>query len=483
MRYRGSKIRILAVSSFAIMAFTGFRTPVKPNLLIIIVDQFRGQALGLQGLEPVHTPNLDQLGKESFTSFQMVSCYPVCSPSRACLMTGDYPLSTHVYANVTSASAPYGVQLPQDIICWSDVLHQNGYYNGYIGKWHLDSPEKPYVPTSNNIGQLAWNEWTKPARRHGFDYWYAYGTYDQHNNPMYWDTKAGRDSFHYVNEWGPQHEADKAIAYLSNKEHERDAAKPFSLVVSMNPPHTDYRQVPGRYYALYKDLPLEDLVKDPDIPPAGSQMGKAYRRDVKYYYACITGVDDQVGRIINYLHQSGLDDNTIVVFTSDHGNCLGKHNESTKNNMYEASMRVPLIIYWKNHIQPRLDSTLLISMPDLYPTLLDLMGLRNRIPNTVEGISAAGYLLDKEEAPYKNQFVMGSLQAGNPNSGFRSVRTAQYKLVYGKDKTGGTIPYLFDLKKDPYELTNMYQAESPVVQQLLPELKHWLKKTKDPFTL
>lgn len=220
-----------------------------PNLLIILVDQWTGHALGFEKGEPVITPNLDALSRRSLVLEQMVSNYPVCSPARAMLMTGKYPLKNHVYSNVNSSSAPFGIELPTDIVCWSDVLKANGYSNGYIGKWHLDSPHKPFILTYNNFGESAWNEWTPPDRRHGFDYWYSYGTYDIHNHPMYWDTKAPRDSFHYVNEWGPIHEAKKALAFMRNDNGEyREKNKPFSLVVSMNPPHSEYKTVPQKYY-------------------------------------------------------------------------------------------------------------------------------------------------------------------------------------------------------------------------------------------
>ena len=146
----------------------------------------------------------------------MVSNYPVCSPARAMLMSGQYPIKNKVYSNVNSSSAPFGVELQDDAVCWSDVLKANGYFNGYIGKWHLDSPYEPYIPTSNNF-PIAWNEWTSPDKRHGFDYWYAYGTYDEHDKPMYWDTNDKRDEFKYVNQWGPIHEADKALTYFKNE--------------------------------------------------------------------------------------------------------------------------------------------------------------------------------------------------------------------------------------------------------------------------
>lgn len=143
----------------------------KPNLVFIMADQWRGNALGCLGKEPVKTPCLDQLAREGVNFTNAVSSYPVSSPARGMLMTGMYPHKNKVTGNCNSANAPYGVELPQDARCWSDILKANGYQTGYIGKWHLDAPHKPYVDTYNNQGAVAWNEWCPKERRHGFDYW------------------------------------------------------------------------------------------------------------------------------------------------------------------------------------------------------------------------------------------------------------------------------------------------------------------------
>lgn len=457
----------------------------QPNLLIIMADQWRAQATGFDGKEAVKTPYLDKYAKESLVLSQMVSNYPVCSPARAMLMTGQWPIKNKVYSNVNSASAPFGIELQEDAVTWSDVLKKNGYSNGYIGKWHLDSPYKPYIPTSNNIGKVAWNEWTAPEKRHGFDYWYAYGTYDIHNRPMYWDTNAERDDFHYVDQWGPIHEADKAIAFMKNENGKiRKSDAPFSLVVSMNPPHSEYETVPENYYNLYKDVPLEDLLTDENIPPAGTKGGDQYRHDIKYYYANITGVDEQIGRILQGLKDQKLDENTIVIIMADHGNCLGKHSEVSKNNVYEESLRIPYIVNWKGRIEPRMDNTFLGSIPDIYPTLLDLMGMKKQIPATINGKSYAQYYLNGQGPKPSEQFILGAIISDNVdiNTGFRGVRTTDFKLSYVKKK-GKNELVLFDLKADPFEMNNIYNPQHPMVKKLTPVLKKYLHETGDGFVL
>ncbi|KAF2330650.1 sulfatase family protein [Flavobacterium daemonense] len=473
----------LAAISAVAQNKTKSETP--PNLLIILADQWRGQALGFEGKEPVKTPNVDKFAKESLVLTQMVSNYPVCSPARAMLMTGQYPIKNHVYSNVNSNSAPFGVELQKDAVCWSDILKQNGYFNGYIGKWHLDSPYKPYVPTSNNTEKVAWNEWTSPDRRHGFDYWYAYGTYDEHDKPMYWDTNDKRADFKYVNQWGPIHEADKALSFLKNENDKiRKNGAPFSLVVSMNPPHSEYQTVPEKYYNLYKDIPLKDLVKDPNIPAEGTEQGDQYRKDVRYYYANITGVDEQIGRILQGLKDQKLNENTIVIIMADHGNCLGKHSEVSKNNIYEESLRIPFIVYWKGHILPGIDNTFLGSLPDIYPTLLELMGMKDKTPKDLDGKSYAQYYLEGKGEKPAEQYILGAISSNNVsiNTGFRGIRTADYKLAYVRKKGKGEY-VLYDLKADPFELKNIYNPDLPIVKKLQPSLIKWLEKTKDGFVL
>ncbi|WP_163410202.1 sulfatase family protein [Flavobacterium ajazii] len=482
-----SKFFLLVAIIFGLTAFAQNKSKSKkaPNLLIILADQWRGQALGFEGKEPVMTPFLDNYAKESLVLGQMVSNYPVCSPARAMLMTGQYPIKNHVYSNVNSSSAPFGIELEKDAVCWSDVLKSNGYSNGYIGKWHLDSPYKPYIPTSNNVGAVAWNEWTSPDKRHGFDYWYAYGTYDEHDKPMYWDTNDKRDDFKYVNQWGPIHEADKALAFFKNENGSiRKTDAPFSLVVSMNPPHSEYQTVPKNYYDLYKDVPLEDLVKDPNIPAAGTELGDQYRKDVRYYYANITGVDEQIGRILQGLKDQKLDENTIVVIMADHGNCLGKHSEISKNNIFEESLRIPFIVNWKGHIQPRKDNVFLGSLPDIYPTLLELMGLKDKTPKDLDGKSYAKYYLNGKGEKPKEQYILGAIVSNNVNinTGFRGIRTNDYKLAFVKKKGKGEY-VLYDLKADPFELNNIYKSDLPIVKKLQPVLVQWLEKTKDGFVI
>ena len=448
-----------------------------PNLVFIMADQYRGDAIGCIGKEPIKTPCLDKLASEGVLFTNAISSYPVSSPARAMLMTGMYPIHNKVTSNCNSRTVPYGVELPQEARCWSDVLKDMNYQTGYIGKWHLDAPYKPYVDTYNNKGEIAWNEWCPPERRHGFDHWIAYGTYDYHLKLMYWNTNASRDSFYYVNQWGPAYEADKAIEYIQIQKNKQ---RPFALVVSMNPPHTGYELVPDNYKAIYKDLDVEALcVNRPDIPAKGTKMGDYFRNNIRNYYACITGVDENVGRIIDELKRNGLFDNTIVVFTSDHGVCMGAHENDGKDIFYEEAMRIPMIISWPERIKPRKEENLTIAFADLYPSLLSLMGFQKEIPETVQTFDLSHQILDSSKREVVQPYYY--VQFDNHTTGYRGLRTKTYTFVVHATNSIIDETILFDRTKDPYQMNNIAKQHPQLVQKFNKQLKDWLIQTDDPF--
>ena len=454
-----------------------------PNLLIVMPDQMRGMALGFLGEEPVLTPTLDRFAAESLVLPQAASTYPLCSPMRAMLLTGQYPHANGVLENCNSLSAPFGVELKTATRTWSDVLKSRGYSLGYIGKWHLDSPHKPYVDTSNNTDREAWNEWTPPERRHGFDFWYAYGTYDQHMHPEYWTTNATRDQRTKVEQWGPEHEADMAIRYLRNEGGGfRKAGQPFALVVSMNPPHMPYGQLPQRYVERYAGKTARDLTARANVNLDGTTaMDQLARNQIKNYFAAITGVDEQFGRILGALDAAGLRDDTIVLFTSDHGNCLGAHQEVSKNVAWEESVRVPFLMRWPGRIAPRRDP-LLIATPDILPTVLTLMGFGADVPDEVQGASHAPLFLTGQGGRPTSQLYL-HVPVGQPAFGRRGVRTDRYTLVVSRDPAvAGQRVELYDRVADPSQLRNIAESQPDVARRLMTdELAPWLERTRDPW--
>lgn len=449
-----------------------------PNLVFIIADQWRADALGCMGKEPVQTPAIDCLASEGVLFRNAISNCPVSSPARGILMTGMYPHVNKVTGNCNSETAPYGVELSADARCWSDVLKANNYRTGYIGKWHLDSPHTPFVDTYNNHGEVAWNEYCPENRRHGFDFWVAYGTYDNHLHPMYWEGTAPRDSFFYVNQWGPEYEVDRAIGFLNEQ---KDSSQPFALVVSFNPPHTGYDLVPDKYKAIYADLDVEALCDSrPDIPAKGTEMGDYFRKNIRDYYACITGVDENIGRLTTELKRLGLFDNTIIVFTSDHGVCMGAHNLPGKDIYYDESMRIPMVVTWFQKLKPRIDQYTMFGLGDLYPTLLSMMGLKKDIPAEVQTFDLSLSIQEgKEDKELMQPYYY--IQPDNHATGYRGLRGNRYTFVVHVTNGQQDETILFDREQDPYEMHNIASQNPDVTAHFTKVLKERLRKTNDAY--
>ena len=479
-----ASIFLLATALFSAQATTAAEPEKHPNLVFVFADQMRGQAMGFLGQEPVITPNLDRFADEALVLTEAVSNYPVCSPYRGMLMTGKFSHANKVLSNCTSKTAVLGIELQESDRCWSDVLSDKGYSLGYIGKWHLDGPREPFVKSYNNRPEFAWNEWCPPNRRHGFDFWYAYGTFDQHMTPEYWSTDMTRDQRVKVQQWGPEHEADLAIKYIENEQDKyRRGDRPFALVVSMNPPHTPYGQVPQKYVDQYVDKTAEELITRKNVNLKENTSGaKMARRQIKNYLAMITGIDDQFGRIARALGTAGIERETIVIFTADHGNCLGSHDVPTKNVHYDESMIVPFMIRWPGKIAARRDN-LLISTPDIYPTMLDLLGFNEDIPETVQGVSHAG-LFTTGQGPRPTSAKYMWVPADKPAWGRRGVRTNRYTLMIDKRQDKPARYVLHDNVEDPFQLKNLAGERPEVVERLVrEELIPWLRRSTDPWAV
>ena len=461
---------------------TAQRAGNRPNLILIMADQLRGTALGCMGTEPVQTPNIDRMAEEGVMLSDAVSSYPVSSPARGMMMSGMYPNKNRVRGNCQSATAPFGCELPADMRCWSDVLHDEGYATAYIGKWHLDSPYEPYIDCYNNKGAVKWNEWCPPERRHGFDTWISYGTYDRHLRPIYWNTTGGRQDFYYVDEWGPQYEADRAIEYLHQVGDKARSGSPFAMVVSMNPPHTVVDQVPKKYRNLYRNLNVDSICATrPDLPPANTPSGKLFRKTLRDYYACITGIDEQIGRIMRTIADLGLDENTLVVFTSDHGACMGLHNIDGKNIYYEEAMRVPMIFRWKGSLEPRRDSRIMMANNDLYRTMLSLMGLGDKIPAEIETKDFSAEIKGTKKPDKNQEQPYFFIKVTEPGTGFRGLRTSTHTFAVCATKGRIDSLVLFDRRSDAYDMHNKAAKKPKLVRKLTERLRAFLKRTDDPF--
>ena len=471
-----------------------------PNIIYIFPDQYRNTAMDFWAdsifqeshitADPVHTPNLNKFAKESLVLTRAMSNCPLSSPHRGSLLTGMYPNKSGIPINC-NANRPIS-SLRTDVTCISDVFSQNGYDCAYFGKLHADypTPNDPQNP-GHYVEEkpVPWDAYTPKERRHGFNFWYSYGTYDVHKNPHYWDTEGKR---HEPKEWSPIHEAKQVIKYLKNEKNQRNSSKPFFIMLSMNPPHSPYRSLNDcmeEDYNLYKNIPIDSLLIRPN---ADRQRAKA--NSAKYYFASVTGVDRAFGMILQELNKLNLAKNTIVVFTSDHGEMMcSQATDEAKNLPYSEAMNVPFLIRYPNHIRPRMDS-LLLSTPDIMPTILGLANLQNSIPATVQGTNFARFMTESEHnnlnIPQSVLYIKNidgdKNKEGKTISYFpqaRGVKTHKYTLALfiGKNKKLQKT-LLFDDIKDPYQLQNLSLEKHPeIVKNILKEMGKQLKRIEDPW--
>lgn len=476
------------------------KQPQAPNVIYVFPDQFRNHALSFWGDEgyaeqvnfqpdPTHTPALNQFAQEAVVLTSAISNFPLSSPHRGMLLSGMYPERSGVTLNCNS-DRPVS-SLRQDIETISDVYAKAGYDCGYIGKLHVEHPTKnnPQNPGHYVEDRLpAWDAYTAPENRHSFNYWYSYGTYDVHKAPHYWDNEGNR---HEIKEWSPKHEADKAIEYINNTQHARAGGdKPFFLMVSMNPPHNPYQSlddVMEEDYNRYKDKPIDSLLVRPN---ADKNMQKA-KRATPFYFAAITGIDREFGRIVAAVEQAGIADNTIIVFASDHGETMcSQGTKDPKNSPYAESINIPFIVRYPQKLKPRVDH-LLLSTPDIMPTLLGLSGLSQLTPKELDGRDFS-QILAQEPSTIERPTSALYMQNGNgkldenkkvidffPNA--RGVKTATHTLaIYiNRDKEVREV-LMFDDEKDPYQLNNLdYKEHKELFNRLTNELGSELKRIDD----
>jgi arylsulfatase A-like enzyme len=418
----------------------------RPNLLFVFADMMRSQAMGCMGNEQVITPNLDQLAREGVLLSNAISTFPLCCPYRASLMTGRYPLSHGVITN--------GPPLPQDQLCIAEVLKEAGYQTGYIGKWHLNGhhiPNTQFVPPG--------------AKRQGFDYWAATNINHNYFNGFYYrDT----DEKIPIKGWEPDTQTDLAIKFME----EHNEGPPFCLFLSWGPPHDPYI-APEKFLKMY----------DPDKIKLRENVFISNNSIIANYYAAITSLDWNMGRLMEAMDKMGIADNTILVFTSDHGDMLFSLYLFQKQWPYEESISVPFIIRYPKRIKSGQVNDVLLGTPDIMPTLLSLMGID--IPNTIEGTDLSRFITGNTTEPEPDSVLIevitpcARVQDRTGMRAWRGVRTKRY--TYARFREEDWI--LIDNKLDPYQRRNLiYNSEyNGLREKLSAKLDEWLNKTNDPF--
>lgn len=489
---------ILPLGSFVIGACGNASVDKKPNIIYVFPDQFRNCSLsfwdeppyaGIQGwrADPSLTPNLNAFAGESVVLSHAVSTCPLSSPYRGMFLTGMYPERNGIMSNCM-AERPENT-LRTDAVCISDVFSGNGYSCGYIGKLHAEAPMKNDPANPGNYvssRRPEWDAYTPPERRHGFDYWYSYGTFDEHKNPHYWDTQGVR---HDPREFSVKHEVDKAIEYLRNKKGERDKKKPFFLCIAFNPPHSPYsgpEDCMQEDYDIYSGKSYKELYVRAN---ADTNMAKA--ASMRYYLANVTAVDREFGRLLKELKKLGLEKNTIVVFTSDHGETMCSHSaKDPKNSIWTESFNIPFMIRYPKTLKPKVDP-LMLAPVDVMPTLLALSGLKEKIPSSVQGKDyssvLSGVSQERPQAALYIRNVNGERdEDGMVRSFFpvaRGVKTGEHtmELVINKEYKLVSARIFNDIE-DPYQMKPISPEEAPVLfKELCRHLNEKLKESDDSW--
>ncbi|HXH99616.1 MAG TPA: sulfatase [Sphingobacteriaceae bacterium] len=433
----------------------GINKHTNPNIIIILADQWRAQATGYNGNKDVITPNLDKLAKESLVFNTCVAVMPVCTPYRASLLTGQYPLTHGLFYN--------DKPLPNKAITIAEIYKDNGYKTGYIGKWHLNGHKE---------GEDTYNQRKLPVtkdRRQGFDYWKVAEVTHDYNNSFYFDENdnkqvwKGYDSF-------PQ--TDSAISYIRKNKN-----NPFLLVLSWGPPHDPYFSAPAEYRKLYDPAKIN---LRPNVPSDSRDTAKIVLAN---YYAHCTSLDKALGNLLNALEKEGIADNTLLVFTSDHGDMLYTKGELKKQRPWDESILVPLLIRYPEVLgrkQKHINTP--VNTPDILPTLLGLSHIS--APASIEGKDFSKALKSGKEPTNEAALIMMPVpfHEWNFSKGgkeYRAIRTKRY--TYARDLYGAWL--LYDNVKDPYQLNNLVNNKSNVRLQKEMEtlLRQKLKDTNDTF--
>ncbi|WP_282135225.1 sulfatase family protein [Seonamhaeicola maritimus] len=410
----------------------------KPNIVYILTDQWRGSALGYAGNPDVKTPNLDAFSKTSVNFTNAVSVAPVCTPHRAALLTGKFPTTTGMFLN--------DLYLPAEELTMAEIYKSEGYNTAYWGKWHLDGHGRStYIPKD---------------RRQGFDFWRALECSHNYTKMPYYDND--NSEMKYWDEYSPFAIVKDANKYIT--EHANDK-KPFLAFISIATPHFPHYSAPKKYKDMY---PPNTLTLNPNVT---EKMEKKSREELQGYYAHATATDEAIGLVLDKLKALELLNNTIVVFSADHGEMMGAHDVRPfqKQLAWDESMRVPFLISY-----PGIDNqkgavvNAPLTTPDILPSLLALCNIE--IPEGIEGEDLTGLIKNPDANADRVALAMSVAPfAGSYNNPpYRAIRTKQF--TYARTPDGPSM--FFDNVTDPYQMNNL--LDKPEFKSVQKELNNKL---------
>ena len=432
-------------------------------MLYVFSDQHRAQSLPGGDINKILAPTLDSFRRENLAMDACISNYPLCVPHRAILISGLYPYQSKVIHN--------GQTLEPTVPGLGETFQKAGYQTGYVGKWHLYHEEGKFVP--------------KGPYRFGFEDWHAWANTNKHYDGTTFNAETGEPIT--MPGYQPTRMTDQAIDFV---EKQKGAEKPWFLVVSWNPPHPPYNP-PAEELDLYDKAALK-FRPNVRLPTPADKLVNPYPqlasmetlRDAHQgYYGGITAIDKEFARLLKTLQDNGMADNTIVVYTSDHGDMMGSHGHMAKQMPHEESCHVPFLIRLperKGKKAPSSDA--LFSSVDIYPTLCGLVGIA--VPKHCSGRDFSGLMLGKG-TPQNPDMVFLMNEQGPATrqevdvQTYRGVRTRTH--TYAVQLDGRWC--LYDNVADPYQMKNLVQdpANKALIQKFDTALIEWSKAMGDPF--
>ncbi|MFR9583772.1 MAG: sulfatase-like hydrolase/transferase [Rikenellaceae bacterium] len=444
----------LSTVALSLVALSGVAKE-RPNLLVIFTDEQNFRTIGAyreqlspEAAEPwgkgtsVDTPNLDFLAHNGALCTSFYSPAPVSSPARSSFVSGFYPSKTGVVSN--------NILMNQDIVTFAESLSKSGYKTGYVGKWHLDGADKPgWIPT----------------RKFGFEdnkYMFNRGhdkvIKEVNGVPEMGHNAQGKNLYASAAD-----EKSYTTDYLGDKSVEfirANSKTPFCFMVSIPDPHTP-NSVRKPYDTKYAGQQFSEpaSIDRGNLPEWLKRLGKAEKKGtlakdpkgMAAYWGMVKCIDDNVGKIIGALKAEGILDNTIIIFTSDHGDMLGEHNKDNKGIPFEGSAKVPFIAYYPDAIKSKTVMSYPMSSVDFTPTILSLMNMKSDI--------------NYHGRDYANILKTNKLPRGWDNTTVSALGSwimatdGRYKLIRSVTPNGfveKNAPVLFDLKTDPLEINNIF---------------------------
>ncbi|MCM4157050.1 sulfatase-like hydrolase/transferase [Gramella sp. AN32] len=455
---RGRNFSVKILFFLELLAGLSFYNPVqaqekKPNILLIMTDQHQAEAIGANGNEFVKTPNLDRLARSGMNFSRAYVTFPLCTPSRSSIFTGKMPHKLQVLSN-----EPHEERMPdaEQAKGLGLAMQKGGYHTAYGGKWHVPEPE---MVNGNGFKNIA--------------------------------------------PFGDIGLAEKSITYMDSI---KDREEPFFLVASFDNPHNiaEWARNQPLPYGNVKKVPLEQTPPLPvnfekgsgfpealqieqdaskRIYPTANYTKEDWRQYRHAYYSLVEKVDAEIGKILDAVKDLGLEENMLIIFTSDHGDGNASHHWNQKTALFEESVQVPFIVSYKGKITPmeKDQNTLISNGLDLYPTIMDYAGIK--IPDELDGKSLKP-LFEQNKTGLDREFVVVQTKfAGKSafNTKGRALVGEKYKYVvysWGKNRE-----QLFDLDKDPQEMNNLVYSKkySSVLNDQRKKLYQWCKFNDDPF--